>query len=404
MIIEIKVPSPGESISEVELVAWLVTDGDTINKGQEIAEIDSDKATIAINAEGAGSLHIAVQAGEKVMVGAIIGTIDSDGTSQDVTSKIISTEQKPVQQEVVKSADTSVHISPLAKTISDKNNIDLSKLTPSNSDKKIVKKDVLNFINQHTGNTSKPAFDRPVEVLKMSMLRRKIAERLVAVKNQTAMLTTFNEVDLTGINAIRAKFKDAFLAKHGVKLGYMSFFAKACEMAIQEFPAVNAMIDGENIILFKYVDLSIAVSTPKGLMTPVIRDVQTLSFAEIEIKLAELAAKARDNKISLDDLTGGTFTITNGGTFGSLLSTPILNPPQSAILGMHKIMDRPIVIEGKIEIRPMMYVALSYDHRIIDGKESVSFLVKVKEILESPDNYFFNNEDPGKILMEERKK
>ncbi len=400
MKIEIKVPSPGESITEVELISWLASDGEIINKGQDIAEIDSDKATIVINAEATGELHIVVNAGETIKVGTVIGTIDSTVSVPEGRETKVVTEQKIVKQEVSKPAETNLHISPLAKTISDKNNVDLSKLAPLANEKKIVKKDVLNFINHNVKKAiAKPAFDRPVEIIKMTMLRKKIAERLVAVKNQTAMLTTFNEIDLSRIAAIREEFKDVFLAKHGVKLGYMSFFAKACSMAIAEFPGTNAMIDGDSIIQFRYVDLSIAVSTPKGLMTPVIRDVQTLSFAEIEQKLNALAAKARDNKISPDDLTGGTFTITNGGTFGSLLSTPILNPPQSAILGMHKIMERPVVIAGKIEIRLMMYIALSYDHRIIDGKDSVGFLVKVKEILEKPDEYFFNNDVPGKLLL-----
>jgi 2-oxoglutarate dehydrogenase E2 component (dihydrolipoamide succinyltransferase) len=380
MQIEIKVPSPGESITEVELASWLVQDGESVNADQEIAEIDSDKATIALQSEVAGILHIIVPAGETIKVGTVIATIEAveGGIAKSATPQL---KEKPVTAKPANVITPNLNITPLAKKIMESNNINPSAISNIAKDKKILKKDVLNIANMKPGTTGAYAGDgRPVEVIKMSTLRKKISERLVAAKNTTAMLTTFNEVDMSGINEIREKYKDTFLQKQGVKLGFMSFFAKACQKAAIEFPGINAMIDTDSIVYFKYMDLAVAVSTQKGLMTPVIRDIQTLSFAVIEKKLAELAVKARDNRISLDDLTGGTFTITNGGVFGSLMSTPILNPPQSAILGMHKVMDRAIVIGGKIEIRPMMYIALSYDHRVIDGKESVGFLVKLKEM------------------------
>jgi len=402
MIIEIKVPSPGESITEVELATWLVKDGENVSADEEIAEIDSDKATIAVHSEVAGILHITVQAGTTIKVGSVIGTIEAiEGVVAITTTP--QPKEKPVIAKPAVKVPSNLNITPLAKKIMESNNIKPSAISNMAKDKKIKKEDILNFSNPKPETTAKIYGDgRPVEVIKMSSLRKKISERLVAAKNQTAMLTTFNEVDMSGINEIREKYKEAFLQKHGVKLGFMSFFARACQLAATEFPGTNAMIDNESIVFFKYMDLAIAVSTPKGLMTPVIRDVQELSFAGIEKKLAELAAKARDNRISLEDLTGGTFTITNGGVFGSLMSTPILNPPQSAILGMHKIMDRAMVIDGKVEVRPMMYIALSYDHRIIDGKESVGFIVKVKELLEKPAELFFNNE-VEKMLLESDK-
>jgi 2-oxoglutarate dehydrogenase E2 component (dihydrolipoamide succinyltransferase) len=402
MIIEIKVPSPGESITEVELATWLVKDGENVSADEEIAEIDSDKATIAVHSEVAGILHITVQAGTTIKVGSVIGTIEAiEGVVAITTTP--QPKEKPVIAKPAVKVPSNLNITPLAKKIMESNNIKPSAISNMAKDKKIKKEDILNFSNPKPETTAKIYGDgRPVEVIKMSSLRKKISERLVAAKNQTAMLTTFNEVDMSGINEIREKYKEAFLQKHGVKLGFMSFFARACQLAAAEFPGTNAMIDNESIVFFKYMDLAIAVSTSKGLMTPVIRDVQELSFAGIEKKLAELAAKARDNRISLEDLTGGTFTITNGGVFGSLMSTPILNPPQSAILGMHKIMDRAMVIDGKVEVRPMMYIALSYDHRIIDGKESVGFIVKVKELLEKPAELFFNNE-VEKMLLESDK-
>jgi len=393
MIIEIKVPSPGESITEVELASWLVADGDTVVKGQEIAEIDSDKATIAINAEAAGVIHIKILEGEKVLVNTVIATIDTEGTTEEkyLTPK---TEEKKSVIENIEKTFSHLHITPLAQSILKTNNFDSNNLKTI-SEKKIQKKDVLNALNKEQHESLN---DRPVEIIKMSSLRKKISERLVAVKNQTAMLTTFNEIDMSAILDIREKYKDDFQKKHGVKLGFMAFFAKASELAMIDFPGINASTDNESISYYKYFDLSVAVSTPKGLVTPVIRDIQKLSIPEIEIKISALAVKARENKITIDELTGGTFTITNGGIFGSLMSTPILNPPQSAILGLHKIMDRPVAINKNIDIRPMMYVALSYDHRVIDGKDSVGFIVKLKEILENPLELLFNN-DPAKILL-----
>jgi 2-oxoglutarate dehydrogenase E2 component (dihydrolipoamide succinyltransferase) len=393
MIIEIKVPSPGESITEVELASWLVADGETVSKGQEIAEIDSDKATISINAEAAGVIHIKIKEGEKVLVNTIIATIDTEEATEEQKSTP-STEKKNQAHENIKKTFSHLHITPLAQSILTTNNLDTNNLKTI-SEKKIQKKDVLNALNKEQYESLN---DRPVEIIKMSSLRKKISERLVAVKNQTAMLTTFNEIDMSAILGIREKYKDNFQKKHGVKLGFMSFFAKASEIAMNDFPGINASTDNESISYYKYFDLSVAVSTPKGLMTPVIRDIQKLSIPEIEIKISELAIKARENKITIDELTGGTFTITNGGVFGSLMSTPILNPPQSAILGLHKIIDRPVVINKNIEIRPMMYVALSYDHRVIDGKDSVGFIVKLKEILENPVDILFNN-DLSKILL-----
>ena len=376
----------------MELATWLVQDGASVSADEEIAEIDSDKATIAVHSEVAGILHVTVPAGTTIKVGSVIGTIEAieGGVAKTSTPQ---PKEKPVTAKPAIEVPSSLNITPLAKKIMESNNIKPSAIGNVAKDKRIKKEDILNIANPKPETTAKIYGDgRPVEVIKMSSLRKKISERLVAAKNQTAMLTTFNEVDMSGINEIREKYKEAFLLKHGVKLGFMSFFARACQLAAKEFPGTNAMIDNESIVFFNYMDIAIAVSTPKGLMTPVIRDVQELSFAGIEKKLAELATKARDNRISLEDLTGGTFTITNGGVFGSLMSTPILNPPQSAILGMHKIMDRAMVIDGKIEVRPMMYIALSYDHRVIDGKESVGFIVKVKELLEKPAELLFNNE------------
>jgi 2-oxoglutarate dehydrogenase E2 component (dihydrolipoamide succinyltransferase) len=393
MIIEIKVPSPGESITEVELASWLVTDGETVSKGQEIAEIDSDKATIAINADVSGIIHIKIIEGAKVLVNTVIATIDSEGATEEKINPSLAKKKNHATENIEKSF-SHLHITPLAQSILKTNNIDSTNLKPV-SENKIQKKDVLKALNKEQ---IEPSSDRPFEVIRMSSLRKKISERLVAVKNQTAMLTTFNEIDMSEILSIREKFKDNFLKKHGVKLGFTSFFAKACELAMIDFNGINASTDNESISYYKYFDLSVAVSTPKGLMTPVIRNIQKLSIPEIEIKISELAAKARENKISIDELTGGTFTITNGGVFGSLMSTPILNPPQSAILGLHKIMDRPIAINKNIEIRPMMYIALSYDHRVIDGRDSVGFVVKIKEILENPDDILFNN-DPAKVLL-----
>jgi 2-oxoglutarate dehydrogenase E2 component (dihydrolipoamide succinyltransferase) len=387
MIIEIKIPSPGESITEVELVRWLVKDGDLVSINQEIAEVDSDKATLSISADATGKIKFLTSEGERLKVGKVIANIDTSFEVAENTG-VLEIKQKaktPVQHSA---------ITPLAKNILTQNHVKSSDIT---ADKKIHKKEALELLQ--STSSQKMSNDRPFEIIRMSSLRRKIAERLVAVKNQTAMLTTFNEVDMTEIIRIRYEAQEIFQKKHGIKLGMMAFFAKACEKAMQEFPAINAAIENENIYLYKYIDLCIAVSTPKGLMTPVVRDVQKKSFAEVEKDIASLAVKARDNKITMEELSGGTFTITNGGVFGSLMSTPILNPPQSAILGMHKIQERPVAINGKIEIRPMMYLALSYDHRIIDGKESVGFIVKVKEILENPIADLFGGKNIEEVLL-----
>ena len=387
MLLEMKVPSPGESISEVEIATWLVEDGDFIEKDQEIAEIDSDKATLALPAEASGVIKILVEEGETVDVGAIVCTIDTsevknfpkkttnvknNDTSSPNPEKVASDKKQENFQEYKKAT-------PLAKQYLKHNEIEDLNLKGTGQGGKITKNDVLDLISSDSTNSL-----RKVERKKMSMLRRKVAKRLVSVKNQTAMLTTFNEVDMTNINIIRKKYKEVFKEKHGVSLGFMSFFTKAVTTSLLDFPDVNSMIDGNEVQHHNYVDISIAVSAPKGLMVPVLRNAELKNFQEIENEIKRLAIRARDGKITPDDMQGGTFTITNGGVFGSMLSTPIINPPQSAILGMHNIVERPVVIDGEIKIRPIMYLALSYDHRIIDGRESVGFLCRVKECLENP--------------------
>ena len=370
MILKIKVPSPGESITEVEISNWLIEDGDYVEKDQEICEIDSDKATLTISAEDSGKINILKQTEQAIPVGEVICHID---TSVKSTEK---KKQKPLPKKETSLAPDLA--SPAAKKIireEGKKNI-----IGTGKGGRITKQDVVQ---------NKPAMgpgrgERNQNRKRLSTLRRKLATRLVSVKNETAMLTTFNEINMSVINAIRSKYKEDFNKKHGCKLGYMSFFTKSVARALKMFPDVNSMIDGDDLISFDYIDISIAVSSPKGLMVPVLRNVELMNFYEIEQEIQRLATKARDGDISLDDMVGGTFTITNGGVFGSMLSTPIINPPQSAILGMHNIVDRPIVIGGEIAIRPIMYLALSYDHRIIDGKESVSFLVAIKEALENP--------------------
>ena len=386
-MIEIKVPSPGESITEVEIANWLVESGDYIEKDQEICEIDSDKATLTINAEESGEINILVNPGEMVPVGSIICTID-DSKKSNISDKT-STPVSKIEKEVPLSINKGTVInepSPAAKKMMRESQI--VNINGTGKDGRITKQDVIN---------SKAAMgvgpgQRKSQRKKLSSLRRKLASRLVSVKNETAMLTTFNEVDMTEVNKIRKNYKEKFQKKYGVKLGYMSFFTKAVVKALQEFPDVNSMIDGDEIVHYDYQDISIAVSTPKGLMAPVVRNAEDLDFFGVENEIARLATKARDGKISIDDMLGGTFTITNGGVFGSMLSTPIINPPQSAILGMHNIVERPMVVNGKIVSRPIMYIALSYDHRIIDGKESVGFLVSVKNSLENPkENLFAGN-------------
>jgi 2-oxoglutarate dehydrogenase E2 component (dihydrolipoamide succinyltransferase) len=387
MLLEMLVPSPGESISEVEIAEWLVEDGDYVEKDQAIAEIDSDKATLELPAEKSGKIKIVVAEGETVAVGDVVCLIDTDEVQSEKSSKenIIKQSTKKYVS-LNQNNQKKVKSTPLADAIIKKNNLDLKDLNGSGEDGKITKNDVLEMIN----NSSKVT-GREYTSKKMSSLRRKIATRLVAVKNETAMLTTFNEVDMSSIMNLRSEFKQKFIDKHDINLGFMSFFTKAVTTALLDFPDVNAMIEGENIIHFNYMDIGIAVSAPKGLMVPVVRNAQDLTFKDVESEIKRLAIKARDGKITVDEMLGGTFTITNGGVFGSMLSTPIINPPQSAILGMHNIVERPVVINGKVVVRPIMYLALSYDHRIIDGKSSVGFLCKVKECLEDPKQYLMNN-------------
>ena len=387
MLLEMLVPSPGESILEVEIAEWLVEDGDYVEKDQAIAEIDSDKATLELPAEKSGKIKIVVAEGETVAVGDVVCLIDTDEVQSEKSSKENIKKQSTLKDlSLNQNNQKKVKSTPLADAIIKKNNLDLKDLNGSGEDGKITKNDVLEMIN----NSSKVT-GREYTSKKMSSLRRKIATRLVAVKNETAMLTTFNEVDMSSIMNLRSEFKQKFIDKHDINLGFMSFFTKAVTTALLDFPDVNAMIEGENIIHFNYMDIGIAVSAPKGLMVPVVRNAQDLTFKDVESEIKRLAIKARDGKITVDEMLGGTFTITNGGVFGSMLSTPIINPPQSAILGMHNIVERPVVINGKVVVRPIMYLALSYDHRIIDGKSSVGFLCKLKECLEDPKQYLMNN-------------
>jgi 2-oxoglutarate dehydrogenase E2 component (dihydrolipoamide succinyltransferase) len=420
MIIEIKVPSPGESISEVQLANWLAENGEYVDKDQEVAEIDSDKATLSIAAEDSGSLEILVEAGETIDVGTIIAKIDTSAKApkkakaeaiKDQATEIIEdvkTEKvvaEPVKEEGKTEVEVSfAHVSPLAKKLMRENNIDEAQLINFFSNQRLSKKDVEYFLKNKDSVIESPtssgsAASREIEKLKMSTLRLKLAKRLVSVKNETAMLTTFNEVNMSAVINIRKQYKEIFKEKHGIGLGFMSFFTKAVAEALILYPQVNAQIDGEEIVQFKYADVGIAVSAPKGLVVPVLRNAEGMSLAQIEQNIKNLAIKARDNKITLNDMTGGTFTITNGGVFGSMLSTPIINPPQSAILGMHNIIERPIAVNGKVEIHPIMYVALSYDHRIIDGKDSVGFLVKIKELIENPSKMLFTGQDPIEALL-----
>ena len=388
MLLEMVVPSPGESISEVEIAEWLVEDGDFVEKDQAIAEIDSDKATLELPAEQSGKIKIVVKEGETVAVGDVVCLIDtSELIANKSENKKIEKETQVVSSQTHQKQDKKVKLTPLADAIIKKNNLNSDKLSGTGEDGKITKNDVLEMMN-----SSSNVEGRDYTSKKMSSLRRKIATRLVAVKNETAMLTTFNEVDMSSIMALRSEYKQRFIDKHDINLGFMSFFTKAVTEALIEFPDVNAMIEGENIIHFNYTDIGIAVSAPKGLMVPVVRNAQNLSFRDIESEIKRLAIKARDGKITIDEMLGGTFTITNGGVFGSMLSTPIINPPQSAILGMHNIVERPVAIKGEVHIRPIMYVALSYDHRIIDGKSSVGFLCKLKECLEDPKTFLMNND------------
>ena len=391
MILEMKVPSPGESITEVEIATWLVSDGDYVEKDQVIAEVDSDKATLELPAEESGLITLKADEGDAVEVGQVVCLIDTSAVNDSKPKTVIENSAKEVKKEIsIPQSNTKSHIaSPSARKIITENNLEISDITGSGKDGRVTKEDAV---------SSKPSMgspsnhdDRSESRAKLSMLRRKVAERLVTVKNETAMLTTFNEVDMSAIFDLRSKYKEEFKSKHGVGLGFMSFFTLAVVRALKLFPAVNSMIDGKEMITYDYCDISIAVSGPKGLMVPVIRHAEKMSFKEVESEVKRLAIRARDSKITVDEMTGGTFTISNGGVFGSMLSTPILNPPQSGILGMHNIIERPVAINGKVEIRPIMYLALSYDHRIIDGRESVGFLVAIKEALESPVEFLMND-------------
>jgi len=389
MILEMKVPSPGESISEVEIAQWLVKDGDYVQKDQTIAEVDSDKATLDLPAEESGVISLKADEGDAVLVGEVVCLIDTSAKapkdSEIVVKENIEIIEKPVVQEEIKEEENSFASgtpSPAAAKILDEKKIPLSSVSGTGRGGRITKDDAIKALPKV--DIDSIIKGRNIESKKLSLLRRKVAQRLVAVKNQTAMLTTFNEVNMTPIFELRKKYKEEFKEKHGVGLGFMSFFTRATVQALQEFPDVNSMIDGDQQIKYDFFDISIAVSGPKGLMVPVVRDVQNLTFSGIENEIKRLAIRARDGEITIDEMTGGTFTITNGGVFGSMLSTPIINPPQSAILGMHNIIERPIAVKGEVEIHPIMYLALSYDHRIIDGKESVGFLVSIKEALENP--------------------
>ena len=422
MILEIKIPSPGESITEVEIGKWLAKDGEYVNKDQEIAEIESDKATLSLTASASGTLKILLKEGERVAVGTVVCTVDSNESlqrSENVSILLNSEPSAEPEIEAVINTGKSQSLSLVAepKTDSSKTNHNLIKVTPAA--KAVMEEaglnidDVLNGLHRITKKDVEAVLATPINLLvekqvektrnvdrtAMSPLRRKLSQRLVAVKNETAMLTTFNEIDMSQLMELRKRYQQPFVEKYGYKLGFMSFFAKAVSVALSNHPAVNSMIEGDEIITPRYHDIGIAVQTPKGLMVPIIRNAETKSIEAIEREIKELAEKARDKKLTVQEMTGGTFTITNGGVFGSLMSTPILNPPQSAILGMHSIKDRPIAVNGKVEIRPMMYVALSYDHRVIDGKDSVGFLVRVKELIEDPAKLLFSGKSAEELLL-----
>jgi len=417
-VLEMKVPSPGESISEVEIAEWLVEDGDYVEKDQAIAEVDSDKATLELPAEASGVITLKAEEGDTVAVGDVVCLIDTsaekpaDFESKEKTENqveeapkattpnpnpVAKKEEAPAKKDSYAKGTPSV----AAKKIVAENNVPIEKVVGTGKDGRLTKQDIVAAMAAGfpTEATQGWGGTRETSSVKMKMLRRKIASRLVAVKNETAMLTTFNEVDMKPIMDLRAKYKVQFKEKFGTSLGFMSFFTKAVTEALNLYPQVNSMIDGDHMISHNYADIGIAVSSPKGLMVPVVRNAEQLALHEIEKEIKRLAIKARDGKIAIEDMQGGTFTITNGGVFGSMLSTPIINPPQSAILGMHNIVERPVAINGKVEIRPIMYLALSYDHRIIDGKESVGFLVKVKEMLENPTKMIFGSKPPEEVLL-----
>jgi 2-oxoglutarate dehydrogenase E2 component (dihydrolipoamide succinyltransferase) len=415
MSVEIKVPSVGESINEVTLTKWIKKDGDWVDRDEVIAELESEKATFEINAEKAGILHTLAKEDDTLKIGDVVCTIDDSakkpaGKESFKEEKKVETQKPQAKEEApdvkvippqenkqLKKED--IKATPVAAAILADKKVDVSKITATGSHGKIMKHDVLDALSNPGRAIGKELFSREEKPQKMSNLRRTISRRLVEAKNSTAMLTTFNEVNMSAIMELRAKYKETFKKTHEINLGFMSFFTKACCFALQEWPSVNAKLDGENIVYHEYCDISIAVSSPKGLVVPVIRNAESLSMAEIEKEVAQLAAKARDSKLTIEEMTGGTFTITNGGIFGSLMSTPIINIPQSAILGMHNIVERPIAEKGQVVIRPMMYIALSYDHRLIDGRESVSFLVRVKQMLENPEQLLFGK-DPVKALLQ----
>ncbi len=406
MIIEIKVPSPGESITEVEIASWLVSDGDVVEKDQELAEIESDKATLTLNADKAGKIKILIEAEQTVAVGEIACTIDTSVVPETGASEVQTPEPEKITPPPVKEPEVSKEVKTTAAVSDELKNVKVTPVAQNlmeeegwsvedviNGLHRLSKKDiqtlkdqgVVSEVESQVSSLSLQPKERELARQKMSSLRKKLSARLVAVKQETAMLTTFNEVDMRNIMDMRKKYQAQFVEKHGVKLGFMSFFIKGSALAMKKHPMVNSMIDGDEIVTPNYVDVSVAVQTPKGLMVPVIRNAESLSLAQIEEALKQLAIKARSGKITLDEMTGGTFTVTNGGVFGSMMSTPLINPPQSAILGMHNIVDRPMAVNGKVEIRPVMYTALSYDHRIIDGKDSVGFLVTLKKMLENPE-------------------
>jgi 2-oxoglutarate dehydrogenase E2 component (dihydrolipoamide succinyltransferase) len=430
MLAEIKIPTPGESITEVQIGKWLVADGDMVEKDQEVAEVESDKATLTLAAIESGKIKILVQEGETVSVGSVACTIDTDASpgkkQEKAPEKVLEKKQdkEPIASELFaepqdntvtepekvvvvekqeKPADANVKITPVAHKMMDENHLTMEEVL--NGMHRISKGDIEAVIAlpKEQGQpikAEKTSFSRTDKRDKMTPLRRKLSERLVAVKNETAMLTTFNEIDMSRVIDMRTRLQNKFVEKYGLKLGYMSIFTKAVAQAMQFHPTINSQIDGEDIVSFDYVDVGIAVQTPKGLMVPIIRNAESKNIAQIEQEIKDLAEKARTKKISIEELSGGTFTITNGGTFGSLLSTPIINPPQSAILGMHNIVDRPVAVNGQVVIRPMMYVALSYDHRIIDGKDSVGFLVKVKEMIENPERLVYGGRSPEEVLLD----
>ena len=392
MILEMQIPSPGESISEVEIAQWLVSDGEYVEKDQIIAEIDSDKATLELPAEQSGVIILKAEEGDVVQVGQVVCHIDTSAKGVSKASSAVKEIKEVIEPESGNENSTdnskSDFLSPAARKLVAEKDVDISQIKGTGKSGRITKQDIL-LGKPAMGNVD--SAKRSQTRAKLSMLRRKVAERLVSVKNETAMLTTFNEVDMSAIFDLRKKYKETFKEKHGVNLGFMSFFTLASVRALQEFPAVNSMIDKSEMISYNYCDISIAVSGPKGLMVPVIRSAEELTFKGVELEVKRLAERARDGQITVDEMTGGTFTISNGGVFGSMLSTPIINPPQSAILGMHNIVQRPVAVNGKVEIRPVMYLALSYDHRIIDGRESVGFLVHIKEALENPTETLMNN-------------